>query len=189
MVGLVLYGGASVVFCSRAHQIFKWSCGVSGLSVIQMWTAIKARVSGWTKFMDQEAGFWLWEKSRLIVDIRDIYPMYYQLRITFQANCAGNSIHTSKDMEYFSNEDVCLLVRCANFELENLHCSNNNKAYKVKHLSSKEMVNASSDYLVLKLRNFLILPQHFKQLPALGFIFSVNIAHNITNCNNIFMSD
>lgn len=138
--------------------------------------------------MDQ-AGFRLWEKSRLIVDIRDIYPMYYQLRIIFQANCSENSIHTSKNMECFSNEDVCLLVRCANFELENLQCNNNNKGYKVKHLSSKEMLNASSDYLVPKLKNILILPQHFKQLPALCFIFSVDIAHNITNCNNIFVSD
>lgn len=65
--------------------------------------------------------------------------MYYQLRITFEENCVENSIHTSKNMEYFSDEDICLLIRCEMFELENLHYNNsNNKVHKVKHLSSKK---------------------------------------------------
>lgn len=89
--------------------------------------------------MDQKADFRLWEKSWLIVNIRDIYLMYYQLRIIFEENCVENSIHTTKNMEYFSNEDICLLIRCADFNLENLHYNNrNNKVYKVKHLSSKK---------------------------------------------------
>lgn len=116
--------------------------------------------------------------------------MYYELRIIFQANHADNSIHTSKNMDCFSNEDVSLLVRCTNFELKNIHCNINNKVYKVKHIFSTEMFNVSSDYLVPKLRNFLILQEYyFKQLPALCFIFSVEIAHNITNCTNIFLPD
>lgn len=44
----------------------------------------------------------------------------------------------------------------------------------------------SGDYLAPQLRIFLILQQQFKQL---CFMFSVEFAQSITNCNNILMSD